>query len=137
MHLRPEELKQVIKTVEEEIEEKYVDVGSEKPSEVKPKKQYRVLWMARNINKLLTPSVTVLPDANDMLLTFSKPMKCYSSCDMTSFYYQVGVDEKYGDFFNAVTVLGIYRAERMCQGCLLYTSPSPRDKRQSRMPSSA
>ena len=25
----------------------------------------------------------------------------------------------------------------MIQGCLLYTSPSPRDKRQSRMPSSA
>ena len=24
-----------------------------------------------------------------------------------------------------------------CSGCLLYTSPSPRDKRQSRMPSSA
>ena len=30
-------------------------------------------------------------------------------------------------------------SERMAkvQGCLLYTSPSPRDKRQSRMPSSA
>ena len=27
--------------------------------------------------------------------------------------------------------------ERHWQGCLLYTSPSPRDKRQSRMPSSA
>ena len=27
--------------------------------------------------------------------------------------------------------------ERLAQGCLLYTSPSPRDKRQSRMPSSA
>ena len=25
----------------------------------------------------------------------------------------------------------------MCKSCLLYTSPSPRDKRQSRMPSSA
>ena len=25
----------------------------------------------------------------------------------------------------------------MCDYCLLYTSPSPRDKRQSRMPSSA
>ena len=25
----------------------------------------------------------------------------------------------------------------MLKGCLLYTSPSPRDKRQSRMPSSA
>ena len=30
---------------------------------------------------------------------------------------------------------GIARAQ--AQGCLLYTSPSPRDKRQSRMPSSA
>ena len=28
-------------------------------------------------------------------------------------------------------------AEEQGQGCLLYTSPSPRDKRQSRMPSSA
>ena len=27
--------------------------------------------------------------------------------------------------------------EMMFDGCLLYTSPSPRDKRQSRMPSSA
>ena len=26
---------------------------------------------------------------------------------------------------------------KMSEGCLLYTSPSPRDKRQSRMPSSA
>ena len=28
-------------------------------------------------------------------------------------------------------------AEDLANGCLLYTSPSPRDKRQSRMPSSA
>ena len=28
-------------------------------------------------------------------------------------------------------------SERLPEGCLLYTSPSPRDKRQSRMPSSA
>ena len=28
-------------------------------------------------------------------------------------------------------------ADRIRGGCLLYTSPSPRDKRQSRMPSSA
>ena len=31
----------------------------------------------------------------------------------------------------------IERRERESPGCLLYTSPSPRDKRQSRMPSSA
>ena len=29
------------------------------------------------------------------------------------------------------------RRDVQCMGCLLYTSPSPRDKRQSRMPSSA
>ena len=43
--------------------------------------------------------------------------------------------------FTAATTLGIPIAH-MCggditEGCLLYTSPSPRDKRQSRMPSSA
>ena len=30
-----------------------------------------------------------------------------------------------------------YRRGRLIRACLLYTSPSPRDKRQSRMPSSA
>ena len=43
---------------------------------------------------------------------------------------------------NAATGLGIPRASREITiydvlVCLLYTSPSPRDKRQSRMPSSA
>ena len=32
--------------------------------------------------------------------------------------------------------IAIRPSSRQC-GCLLYTSPSPRDKRQSRMPSSA
>ena len=43
-----------------------------------------------------------------------------------------GDDEDAPDslLFNAVTIAKF-------PGCLLYTSPSPRDKRQSRMPSSA
>ena len=32
---------------------------------------------------------------------------------------------------------GRYQSAEISIGCLLYTSPSPRDKRQSRMPSSA
>ena len=32
---------------------------------------------------------------------------------------------------------GICRIHGLADACLLYTSPSPRDKRQSRMPSSA
>ena len=44
----------------------------------------------------------------------------------------------YQDF----TVLGVEETKKKVEagnhyGCLLYTSPSPRDKRQSRMPSSA
>ena len=40
---------------------------------------------------------------------------------------------------NGVDVVGIgtHPSRGLRKGCLLYTSPSPRDKRQSRMPSSA
>ena len=35
------------------------------------------------------------------------------------------------------TVTKVLGEKVIVEGCLLYTSPSPRDKRQSRMPSSA
>ena len=40
----------------------------------------------------------------------------------------------YFDFYTALT---LHHAQHESWDCLLYTSPSPRDKRQSRMPSSA
>ena len=40
--------------------------------------------------------------------------------------------DKYTEFVNAVT-----SEESKYGGCLLYTSPSPRDRTRSRMPSSA
>ena len=41
----------------------------------------------------------------------------------------------FGEFWlDIIATLPLFRVFR---GCLLYTSPSPRDKRQSRMPSSA
>ena len=49
------------------------------------------------------------------------------------------IKRKYG--YNLYYILKKYHYERRDNdsvgGCLLYTSPSPRDKRQSRMPSSA
>ena len=42
---------------------------------------------------------------------------------------------KIGD--SAVELIRAPGAQALAQTCLLYTSPSPRDKRQSRMPSSA
>ena len=43
------------------------------------------------------------------------------------------------DFLCSKTGKALYdeKTKLWCNGCLLYTSPSPRDKRQSRMPSSA
>ena len=41
-----------------------------------------------------------------------------------------------GDFENAITAEGLSKTYQ-ASGCLLYTSPSPRDGLLSRMPSSA
>ena len=41
------------------------------------------------------------------------------------------------DMNHVVLALGGRKDSQASPGCLLYTSPSPRDKRQSRMPSSA
>ena len=49
---------------------------------------------------------------------------------------QVVVDRP--DYSGRLQVLGVHaRGKTLAKDCLLYTSPSPRDKRQSRMPSSA
>ena len=37
----------------------------------------------------------------------------------------------------AVNLTGTFNVLRLCADCLLYTSPSPRDRQKSRMPSSA
>ena len=42
-----------------------------------------------------------------------------------------------GTFSGDVGIAGTLTYEDVTNICLLYTSPSPRDKRQSRMPSSA
>ena len=47
---------------------------------------------------------------------------------LEGFFLQVGAKAQVGDFDEAAGVL---------DGCLLYTSPSPRDRTRSRMPSSA
>ena len=42
-----------------------------------------------------------------------------------------------GDTRNCIAILHNGKQTEVLESCLLYTSPSPRDKRQSRMPSSA
>ena len=46
-------------------------------------------------------------------------------------------ENKLIDISIAITGMGVGNCRKWSRDCLLYTSPSPRDKRQSRMPSSA
>ena len=46
-------------------------------------------------------------------------------------------DKTTGEAIHKAIVWQDRRTADLCKACLLYTSPSPRDKRQSRMPSSA
>ena len=55
-------------------------------------------------------------------------------------YYKVSKfdkEEKIVEYLFTEKERAITEFKVMCEYCLLYTSPSPRDKRQSRMPSSA
>ena len=50
-------------------------------------------------------------------------------------HVRIGLDQKY-----VISAMGVVRAfllDRLLEDCLLYTSPSPRDRQKSRMPSSA
>ena len=52
-------------------------------------------------------------------------------------WYPAGRQQRFGNTFPGLLDYLQQNGVRLPQCCLLYTSPSPRDKRQSRMPSSA
>ena len=54
--------------------------------------------------------------------------------EMPKFIIEKPADKKNGDFSSNIAMAG---ARAYHQACLLYTSPSPRDRTRSRMPSSA
>ena len=60
---------------------------------------------------------------------------CWSFLDATSRSFAAVIKELKGELSRVICIF--YLVLRGLDTCLLYTSPSPRDKRQSRMPSSA
>ena len=100
-----------------------------------------------------------IPVTREVLADFETPLSVYLKLahGPNSYLFEsVQGGEKWGRYsligLQTSTVLRVYgqRLEIICDGkpmvdrhtddpmaCLLYTSPSPRDKRQSRMPSSA
>ena len=57
--------------------------------------------------------------------------------DVQSDAIRIDYDPISGNIYFARVGGGIYRVNLLTKTCLLYTSPSPRDNRVSRMPSSA
>ena len=90
-----------------------------------------VLWIRKNCYHryekidIMDTNIIDITDAGKLVSWIQKKL-----------YHEYGkihiIDTKYWNHENEK--IGIMDAEKFC---LLYTSPSPRDKRQSRMPSSA
>ena len=58
------------------------------------------------------------------------------SSGVVTFIPQGNDQQEYIDFYNETPILGFINGSQVIS-CLLYTSPSPRDRLKSRMPSSA
>ena len=103
----------------------YIDVAAEESIVHAAKKG--IEW-AKKVFKNSPGLMISISDGNDIHFRKAKfdPLKCPPNCARPC--------EKVCPTF-AIDNSGIKKSK--CYGCLLYTSPSPRDKRQSRMPSSA
>ena len=74
---------------------------------------------------------------NEFLFYLDAPRKPYAPIHMTNSPQKPNaVQTNVKPMYHAITCGGSKKLED-AKSCLLYTSPSPRDKRQSRMPSSA
>ena len=72
--------------------------------------------------------------------TFEEWVKMFDSPEIDAFHKTVGLTPLYRgkSLIDPKEVIVIHQAEEgVAKHCLLYTSPSPRDRTRSRMPSSA
>ena len=92
----------------------------------------------------------MVPDVIKKVLDGQRPLQIFGSGEqtrtlthvtdiadgiVTAMAHPAGLNEDFN--ISADREMTVAEIARVCWDCLLYTSPSPRDKRQSRMPSSA
>ena len=82
------------------------------------------------------PAVIVEKEGHTLVVTLNRPKKknCVNSevmCRLYDAWVQLDEDPE----LRVAILTG--NGDTFCAGCLLYTSPSPRDRQKSRMPSSA
>ena len=80
----------------------------------------------------LIGAASLLRGSPSELVRASEGLQAYAITDQ-----QFGDLLKEDDLFRGYFLGTVFPADLLAIACLLYTSPSPRDKRQSRMPSSA
>ena len=106
----------------------------------------------RELNKLVKCPVHPFPSAGEILQAIPATAKYFAKLDAAHGYFQLALDEESSKLTTFLLPQGKFRYTRAPMGlnassdewfsrmkyrCLLYTSPSPRDRQKSRMPSSA
>ena len=88
-----------------------------------------MFFEADNLQSTAIRSLKLNPATNQAIVEYVTSAKSflYENIDADAI-----VDFFFGEFESAGKFVNAY-----CKGCLLYTSPSPRDRQKSRMPSSA
>ena len=82
----------------------------------KPKRAKRVLIDARFANKHIEMQVANLPVIEELIESFSYPNIVTGSIDLTQFYWQIPVTERYGKIFTISTHLGTHTPQVVQQG---------------------
>ena len=107
------------------------------PKDDSPTPRLRLVTDFSRLNKFVVRPVHPFPSAADIMRGIPADSTVFCKLDAVWGYHQMPLEEQSRKLTTFLLPSGRYRYKRGPMGCLLYTSPSPRDKRQSRMPSSA
>ena len=88
-------------------------------------------WLAGRASRLVVDSISKIERIDKTIMPMIGALVRYAGMILTL----VVALGKFG--VETTSIIAVLRTAMMDVVCLLYTSPSPRDKRQSRMPSSA
>ena len=112
-------------------------------------KRVRLVTDYTKLNRFVVRPVHPFPSVSDIIQSIPSSAACFAKLDATHGYFQIPLSEEASRLTTFILPSGRYRYLRAPMGlssssdewcrhsCLLYTSPSPRDRTRSRMPSSA
>ena len=97
-------------------EQMQCEENKETETHTKPKRAKRVLIDARFANKHIEMQIANLPVIEELLESFSYPNIVTGSIDLTQYYWQIPVTERYGKIFTVSTHMGTHTPQVVQQG---------------------